>query len=90
MLEVQDLHVLYGGIHALQGITLRVSRGQIVALLGANGAGKSTTLRTIAGIVKPAQGTITFEGEALTGLRSFEVVKPVSYTHLTLPTKRIV
>ncbi|HHH83500.1 MAG TPA: ABC transporter ATP-binding protein [Chloroflexi bacterium] len=75
MLEVQDLHVLYGGIHALQGITLRVSRGQIVALLGANGAGKSTTLRTIAGIVKPAQGTITFEGEALTGLRSFEVVK---------------
>lgn len=75
MLEIKDLHVYYGGIHALHGISLSVSEGQIVALLGANGAGKSTTLRTICGIVEPTEGSITFEGESLIGLHSFEVVK---------------
>ena len=75
MLEVRDLHVYYGGIHALHGISLRVPDGQIVALLGANGAGKSTTLRTIAGIVKPSEGDVLLDGESLIGLRSFEVVR---------------
>lgn len=75
MLELTDLHVYYGGIHALHGISLSVPDGQIVALLGANGAGKSTTLRTIAGIVKPSEGRVTFDGESLVGLRSFEVVQ---------------
>jgi branched-chain amino acid transport system ATP-binding protein len=75
MLEINNLHVYYGGIHALHGISLSVPDGQIVALLGANGAGKSTTLRTIAGIVKPTEGSVSFNGESLVGLRSFEVVK---------------
>jgi branched-chain amino acid transport system ATP-binding protein len=75
MLEVQDLHVYYGGIHALHGISLRVPDGQIVALLGANGAGKSSTLRTVMGIVKPTEGNIQLDDESLLGLRSFEVVR---------------
>ena len=74
MLEVHNLHVYYGGIHALHGITLQVPEGQIVALLGANGAGKSTTLRSIAGIVRPSEGEILWEGVNLIGLESYEVV----------------
>jgi branched-chain amino acid transport system ATP-binding protein len=75
MLEIQDLHVYYGGIHALHGISLRVPDGQIVALLGANGAGKSTTLRTISGIVRPTEGDVLLDGKSLIGLRSFEVLR---------------
>lgn len=75
MLEVRNLHVHYGGIHALHGVSLRVPDGQIVALLGANGAGKSTTLRTIMGLVKPSEGEITLDGQSLIGLRPFEVVR---------------
>ncbi len=74
MLKISNLHVSYGGIQALQGISLNVEEGKIIALLGANGAGKSTTLRTIMGIVKPDQGAIEFEGESLLGLKSFQVV----------------
>mgnify|MGYP001015151558 CR=1 FL=1 len=58
MLRIQDLHVYYGGIHAIKGISLVVPRGKVVTLIGANGAGKSTTLRTIAGIVKKSSGSI--------------------------------
>ncbi len=75
MLEVRNLHVHYGGIHALHGISLRVPDGQIIALLGANGAGKSTTLRTIMGLVKPSAGEITLNGQSLLGLRPYEVVR---------------
>lgn len=75
MLEINNLHVYYGGIHALHGISLRVPDGKIVTLLGANGAGKSSTLRTIAGIVKPSEGSITFDGQSLLGLKSFEVLR---------------
>lgn len=75
MLEITNLHVYYGGIHALHGISLRVPDGKIVTLLGANGAGKSSTLRSIAGIVKPSEGSITFDGEKLLGLKSFEVLR---------------
>ena len=75
MLNIQNLHVYYGGIHALQGISLDVPEGKIIALLGANGAGKSSTLRTIMGIVKAAQGSILFEGKSLIGLKCFEVVQ---------------
>lgn len=74
MLNVTNLHVSYGGIKALQGVSLDVPEGKIIALLGSNGAGKSTTLRTIMGIVKPDQGSIEFEGESLMGLKSFQVV----------------
>lgn len=75
MLKITNLHVSYGGIQALQGISLEVPDGKIITLLGANGAGKSTTLRTIMGIVKPSQGQIEFDGQSLLGLKSFQVVK---------------
>ncbi|MEM5773356.1 MAG: ATP-binding cassette domain-containing protein, partial [Anaerolineaceae bacterium] len=58
MLDVKDLHVAYGAIRALKGITFHVDKGEIVTLIGANGAGKSTTLRTISGLLKPTQGSI--------------------------------
>ncbi|MDU5942589.1 MAG: ABC transporter ATP-binding protein [Negativicoccus succinicivorans] len=66
MLKVNDIHVYYGAIHALKGVSLSVKEGQIVALIGANGAGKSTTLRTISGLLRPKVGDITFEGESIT------------------------
>lgn len=75
MLEINNLHVYYGGIHALHGISMRVPDGKIVTLLGANGAGKSSTLRTIAGLVKASEGSISFNGQNLLGLKSFEVLR---------------
>jgi branched-chain amino acid transport system ATP-binding protein len=74
MLEIKDLHVCYGGISALQGISLKVERGKIVTLVGANGAGKSTTLRTVSGIVKPKSGSILFEGDEIGGLPAHKIV----------------
>ncbi len=67
ILEIRDLVVSYGGIEAVKGISLDVPQGQIVTLIGANGAGKSTTLKTIAGIVKPKSATITFNGTDIVG-----------------------
>jgi branched-chain amino acid transport system ATP-binding protein len=67
MLSIKDLHVSYGGIKALRGISLEVPDGKIVTLIGANGAGKSTTLRTITGLVKAASGSIQWNGEELLG-----------------------
>ena len=66
MLELTDVHVRYGNIRALQGVSLRVGSGELVALIGSNGAGKSTTLRTISGLLRPTQGTIAFEGTDIT------------------------
>lgn len=67
MLKVEDLHVYYGGIHALKGLSLEVADGQIVTLIGANGAGKSSTLRSISGLVKNKKGKILFEGQNILG-----------------------
>ena len=67
MLKIENLHVAYGGIQALRGISLEVPDGKIVTLIGANGAGKSTTLRTISGLVKAASGSISWNGEELLG-----------------------
>ena len=67
MLKIENLHVSYGGIRALRGISLEVPDGKIVTLIGANGAGKSTTLRTISGLVKADSGSITYNGEELLG-----------------------
>ena len=67
MLKIENLHVAYGGIQALRGISLEVPEGKIVTLIGANGAGKSTTLRTITGLVKASSGSITWNGEELLG-----------------------
>ena len=68
MLKIEDLHVSYGGIRALRGISLEVPDGKIVTLIGANGAGKSTTLRTISGLVKAESGSITYDGKELLGM----------------------
>lgn len=67
MLKVDDLHVAYGGVQAVRGISLEVRTGEVAALLGANGAGKSSTLLAIVGSVKPAGGRVTFEGQDITG-----------------------
>ncbi len=73
MLELKEVHTYYGNIHALKGISLKVETGEIVTLIGSNGAGKSTTLRTIQGINRPRSGTILLEGEALEKLPPHEV-----------------
>lgn len=74
ILEIRDLQVRYGGIEAVKGISLDVPEGQIVTLIGANGAGKSSTLRSISGLVKPAAGKIYFNGEDITGKDANEIV----------------
>ncbi|SFM86272.1 ABC transporter ATP-binding protein [Thermodesulforhabdus norvegica] len=75
MLLVDNIHVYYGGIHALKGISVKVEKGQIVTLIGANGAGKTTTLRSIVGLVRPRQGRIVFNGEDLTRLKTHEIMR---------------
>ncbi|MCX7793036.1 MAG: ABC transporter ATP-binding protein [Thermodesulfovibrionales bacterium] len=75
MLEVTDLHVSYGPIKAVRGINLSVKEGEIVSIIGANGAGKTSTLMSIAGGVRPASGRILFKGQDITGLPAHEVMK---------------
>ncbi len=75
LLDLQDLHVYYGAIHALRGLSLEVDAGKIVTLIGANGAGKSTTLNTISGLLRPRQGSIRLEGEDLTAVPPHEIVQ---------------
>ena len=74
-LEIRDLHVSYGGIRALKGVDLTVEEGQIVTLIGANGAGKSTTLRAISGLQRPQSGSILYGGDELVGLPAKEIVR---------------
>ncbi len=74
MLKIENLAVSYGGIKAVKGISLEVEEGQIVTLIGANGAGKSTTLRSISGLVKPVSGSITYQGEDITGQSPDQIV----------------
>jgi branched-chain amino acid transport system ATP-binding protein len=80
VLEVSDLAVNYGAVKALRGISLALKRGEIVTLIGANGAGKSTTLRTIMGLVPAASGTVTYRGGPLAGRPTFRIVRD----HMTL------
>ncbi|MGB4656797.1 MAG: ABC transporter ATP-binding protein [Bacillota bacterium] len=75
MLSLSDLHVHYGGIHALKGISLEVPANQIITLIGANGAGKSTTLRAICGLVRASSGTITFQGKDITRASTTQIVQ---------------
>ncbi|MEA2113903.1 MAG: ABC transporter ATP-binding protein [Thermodesulfobacteriota bacterium] len=75
VLELQNVETFYGKIHALRGISCSVRAGEIVTLLGANGAGKSTTLRTISGLNRATKGTITFMGEEITGKQPHEIVE---------------
>jgi branched-chain amino acid transport system ATP-binding protein len=74
LLELKNVHSYYGNIHALKGISLTVEEGEIVTLIGANGAGKSTTLKTISGLVRPRQGTVTLNGEDLAVYPPHEIV----------------
>ncbi|MFA9423406.1 MAG: ABC transporter ATP-binding protein [Sedimentibacter sp.] len=74
MLKINDLHVNYGGISAVKGISIHVPEKSIVSLIGANGAGKSTTLRTIAGLVKAGSGQITFQNENILGMDTIDIV----------------
>lgn len=75
MLEIDDINVYYGAIHAIKGISLKVEQGEIVTLIGANGAGKSTTLRTISGLLKPKSGSIKFEGQEIGGVPAQNIVR---------------
>jgi branched-chain amino acid transport system ATP-binding protein len=75
MLTVDDIHVFYGNIAAVKGISLSVYPGEIVTLIGGNGAGKSTTMRTISGLLKPKRGEVHFEGKKVSGLKGHEVAQ---------------
>ncbi|MDD7389809.1 MAG: ABC transporter ATP-binding protein [Lachnospiraceae bacterium] len=74
MLEIRDLQVYYGMIQAIKGISLDVNQGEVIALIGANGAGKTTTLHTITGLLRPKNGTITFNGEDITKTPAHKIV----------------
>jgi branched-chain amino acid transport system ATP-binding protein len=75
MLALDDVHVYYGNIAAVKGLTMRVWPGEIVTLIGSNGAGKSTTLRTVSGLLRPRRGAITFQGRRLDGMRAHDIVR---------------
>jgi branched-chain amino acid transport system ATP-binding protein len=74
MLDVRDIHVFYGNIEALKGVSLQIRTGEIVTLIGANGAGKSTTLNAISGVLRPRSGTVVYEGRDITAVPAYEVV----------------
>lgn len=74
LLELHDVHVHYGNIHALKGISIEVAEGEIVTLIGANGAGKSTTLNAISGLVRPSAGSIRYDGQDITRIPAHEIV----------------
>ncbi len=75
MLNVKDLHVHYGAIHALQGLNFHLEKGEIVALIGANGAGKSTSLNTISGLLRPTQGSVSFQDDSLNEVAPQQIVR---------------
>lgn len=75
MLKVEDIHVYYGAIHAIKGVSFEVREGEITALIGANGAGKSTVLKTVSGLMHPRSGSITFMGENITHTDAFQLVR---------------
>jgi len=75
LLELKDVHTYYGTIHALRGVTMHVDEGEIVTLIGSNGAGKSTTLRTISGLLRPREGEILLRGKRIDGVRPHQIVE---------------
>jgi branched-chain amino acid transport system ATP-binding protein len=87
LLELTETHVHYGAIHALKGVSVSVDEGRIVTLVGANGAGKSTTLRAISGLLRPSGGAIRFRGRSIVGMKAHEIVK-LGISHV--PEGRIV
>ena len=75
MLKIEDMHVYYGAIHAIKGVSFEVGAGEIVALIGANGAGKSTILKTVSGLMHPRSGAITFCGEDITHVDAYKLLR---------------
>src|SRR4051812_22958900 len=75
MLQIENLEVYYGNIQALKGVSLTVNAGELVALIGSNGAGKSTMLRTISGLLRPRQGTITYKGQRIDKTPAYQIVQ---------------
>ncbi|HKZ92573.1 MAG TPA: ATP-binding cassette domain-containing protein, partial [Candidatus Limnocylindrales bacterium] len=75
LLELDEIHAYYGNIRALRGVSLHVDRAEIVTLIGSNGAGKSTTLKTISGVLKPRKGEVRFDGRRIDELPAHEIVK---------------
>ncbi len=75
ILQVNDIHVYYGSIHAVKGVSFEVNKGEIVTLIGANGAGKSTVLNTVSGLLHPASGSVVFDGKDLKGVAPHKVVE---------------
>src|SRR5204863_6516614 len=75
MLTIEGVHVYYGAIHALDGVSIQVDKGEIVSMIGANGAGKSTTIRTVSGLVRARSGRIVFEGEDVSRLAPHKLVE---------------
>ena len=78
LLKVDDIHVYYGSIHAIKGVSFDVNEGEIVTLIGANGAGKSTTLNTIAGLLRPRQGTVELNGTNINGVSASKMVSIIN------------
>ena len=85
LLEINNIHVYYGAIHAIKGVSFNVNEGEIVTLIGANGAGKSTTLNTIAGLIRPRSGSVSFEGKLL---HKVSTAKTVSHGMALCPEGR--
>ncbi|HMB33113.1 MAG TPA: ATP-binding cassette domain-containing protein, partial [Methylomirabilota bacterium] len=75
LLDVRDVHTHYGALHVLKGVSYEIREGEIVSLLGGNASGKSTTMKTVLGLVRPSEGTINFLGEPIHGLRTSEIVR---------------
>ena len=75
LLEVRNVHTHYGPLHVLKGVSYEIREGEIVSLLGGNASGKSTTMKTVLGLVRPTEGTVAFRGEPIHGLRTSEIVK---------------
>ena len=75
MLKIEDMHVFYGAIHAIKGVSFEVGEGEIVALIGANGAGKSTILKTVSGLMHPRSGSITFLGEDISHTDAYKLLR---------------
>ena len=75
ILQVNDLHVYYGSIHAVKGVSFEVNQGEVVTLIGANGAGKSTVLNTVSGLLHPKSGSVVFENKDLKGVSAHKIVE---------------
>jgi branched-chain amino acid transport system ATP-binding protein len=75
LLDFKDVHTHYGSLHVLKGVSYEIREGEIVSLLGGNASGKSTTMKTVLGLVRPTEGTVTFRGEPIHALRTSDIVK---------------